>query len=215
MCSMEKENTSYMQSAMMVRDDEMRRLRDNGETLQAIASRYGLTRARVQQIVACGPPKPAYVYRCYNDCGVLLYVGCTQNPDIRAAAHKAKTKWFRDAIAVIYERYPCKEAGLKAERSAIESENPLHNVTHSTDKSRRRNTIYKSIWTEHCPKLIADIVARGYTSKMIAKELGVTQKTIIDMEKKHLSRGAHSAGPALAALHRKVLRKYPRINDAA
>ena len=73
-----------VKAAIADRDDEIKRLRDDGLTLAAIAKIYGLTRSRVQQIVTCGPPKPSYVYRCYDDRGVLLYVGCTQSPDIRA-----------------------------------------------------------------------------------------------------------------------------------
>ncbi|SRR5574340_61464 len=204
-----------VKAAIADRDDEIKRLRDDGLTLAAIAKIYGLTRSRVQQIVTCGPPKPSYVYRCYDDRGVLLYVGCTQSPDIRAATHRRRTKWFNDAIAIIYERYPCREDGLNAERSAIESENPLHNVSHSADKSKRRITTWNSVMTEHCPKMIADLVARGYTIKTLAKELGVTQKVIVEMENKTTSRGAHRAGFDLYKLHKKAMRKYPHVDTAA
>lgn len=216
---MENEKLNEMKdgvkAAMSDRDDAIKSLRDGGLTLATIAEKYGLTRSRVQQIVMCGPPKPSYVYRCYDDCGVLLYVGCTQNPTERDASHWYQTKWFDESVAIIYERYPCLEDGRNAERLAIVSENPMRNIDHSTDKSRRIKRIYKTV--EHFPKKIADIVdwpslmgdmmARGYSMTWIASELDVAPATIRALRDGRNLQPQYPTGVALVALHKKIMRR--------
>lgn len=78
-----------------------------------------------------------YVYRCYDDFGVLLYVGCTAHVKPRlsqhrnAGAHSANaSRWLRATQARIEVEgpYPNKRAGRDAESNAIYDEQPLFNI---------------------------------------------------------------------------------------
>lgn len=80
----------------------------------------------------------AYVYRCYDADGLLLYVGCAFNPKRRIATHLRSTKTLAShALHVLLDRYevegpyPTREEAEAAERTAIESEGPLLNWVHS------------------------------------------------------------------------------------
>lgn len=68
------------------------------------------------------------LYRFYNDVGVLLYVGITINPGARLTKHKDTKTWWQDVARVDLEHYPDRTELLSAERQAIETEKPLHNI---------------------------------------------------------------------------------------
>lgn len=74
-----------------------------------------------------------WVYRCYDDAGVLLYVGCSAHPKTRFGYHRnaracsAKaSRWLRATQARIEVEgpYPTKQEGRDAEANAIADEHP-------------------------------------------------------------------------------------------
>lgn len=83
-----------------------------------------------------------YVYRLFDAEGVLLYVGCSQNPEWRIRQYHAQP-WARSGRSEfawdIYTRYHRHEisepfagklAARAAEREAIATEDPLFNKQH-------------------------------------------------------------------------------------
>jgi len=69
-----------------------------------------------------------FLYRFYDDAGVLLYVGVSQRPFQRFAGHDRSAKWITQAAACRLERFPTRSEALRAETLAIWSEQPIHNI---------------------------------------------------------------------------------------
>lgn len=71
------------------------------------------------------------LYRIYDGDEQLLYVGISDRWDRRMAEHaQAQPWWPADATARL-TRYPNRQAALAAERHAIKTERPRHNVVHN------------------------------------------------------------------------------------
>ena len=70
------------------------------------------------------------LYRHWNADGELLYVGISLNAVSRLAQHRIEANWFDDIARVDIEWHPTREAAESAERSAIKTEHPLHNIAH-------------------------------------------------------------------------------------
>ena len=72
---------------------------------------------------------PTYLYRIYDADDALLYIGITRNPAGHLSKHACRP-WGNRIDSVSYDKYPSRRAALDAERHAIETEGPLHNITH-------------------------------------------------------------------------------------
>lgn len=81
---------------------------------------------------------PTYVYRCYDADGRLLYIGCSNNPAARVAAHRAFAWWGGRIARVRNTVFPNREAALVREKAAIYSERPACNVTSRWLQHRER-----------------------------------------------------------------------------
>jgi predicted GIY-YIG superfamily endonuclease len=76
---------------------------------------------------------PHWVYRAFAADGSLLYIGVTRNPtqrmrSWRSARNKPKGAWVNEVVRWTWRRYPDHFEATEAERYAICSENPRHNV---------------------------------------------------------------------------------------
>lgn len=71
------------------------------------------------------------LYRFYDAHGRLLYIGITSRLGRRLHEH-AKTKaWQRDAATITVQHFATRQDAERAERTAIETEYPAHNITHN------------------------------------------------------------------------------------
>lgn len=77
------------------------------------------------------------LYRFYDADGLLLYVGITNQDMRRWIAHETREWWGAVASATV-EHYDDRSAALDAERTAIKSERPVHNLTHAFYQPSRR-----------------------------------------------------------------------------
>jgi predicted GIY-YIG superfamily endonuclease len=70
------------------------------------------------------------VYRFFDASGLLLYVGVTDQPTVRFAAHRASSAWWTsvDHVRTRVSWHATREEGELAERRAIEIERPEFNV---------------------------------------------------------------------------------------
>jgi hypothetical protein len=80
--------------------------------------------------------KPTDLYRHWDKDGRLLYVGISLSATQRLAAHMHGSHWSDSIASVTIDRYPDRMAALHAEREAIETEGPLHNLMHNPAKKR-------------------------------------------------------------------------------
>lgn len=68
-----------------------------------------------------------YLYRCWGDRGVLLYVGITGDLARRRAEHEADKEWWQDVRRMTLESWATRTEALWAEWVAIATEIPVHN----------------------------------------------------------------------------------------
>jgi len=122
---------------------------------------------------------PTELYRHYDEAGELLYVGISLSTIYRLAQHKHNSKWFSKIATIKISRYPTREAALKAERSAIKSEKPKHNVFYSEQKA----PVPKESVTKSSQEISNRIVSLKpiYTLYDVANILGVSLTTMIKM----------------------------------
>jgi predicted GIY-YIG superfamily endonuclease len=80
------------------------------------------------------PPGPSVVYRLYDSTDALLYIGVTEDPEARFAAHAATKHWWPEVVqekTKISRRYDSREEAEAAEDEAIRTEHARHNVARS------------------------------------------------------------------------------------
>ena len=72
--------------------------------------------------------KTQHLYRHFDECGNLLYVGISLSTIQRLSQHKSQSHWFDNIQKITIEKFPSREDALQAERTAIQEEEPLHNL---------------------------------------------------------------------------------------
>lgn len=72
------------------------------------------------------------LYRFLDADGVLLYVGITKNPPARFAQHEREKRWWSQIADIKLQHFASRRELLEAERIAIQSESPLHNIQHNS-----------------------------------------------------------------------------------
>lgn len=70
----------------------------------------------------------ATVYRFYDADGTLLYVGMSAALPSRLAEHSSVQPWWAHVATIKLEHYSDRDSAREAERQAIETEMPVHNV---------------------------------------------------------------------------------------
>lgn len=80
--------------------------------------------------------RPHYVYRFYDDCARLLYVGCSMDPLKRWEQHAGREFWPYVTHADVRGPWERKVA-LAIESEAIEAEYPFFNCRRAYDRARR------------------------------------------------------------------------------
>lgn len=71
------------------------------------------------------------LYRYFDKDGVLLYVGISLSAVLRQSSHKLLSSWYDEAVTMTIERFETRSLALSAEKKAIMSEKPKHNVLHN------------------------------------------------------------------------------------
>lgn len=71
------------------------------------------------------------LYRYFDKGGELLYVGISLSAVLRQSSHKLLSSWYDDAVTMTIERFATRAEALVAEKSAIISEKPKHNIVHN------------------------------------------------------------------------------------
>lgn len=98
-----------------------------------------------------------FLYRMYDEDGVLLYVGISRQPLARLTQHEDMKSWWARVVNISLEKFPTRQEALAAEADAITAEEPVYNVQHGTapparsDRSNRKrasvaqNTVVNTI----------------------------------------------------------------------
>jgi predicted GIY-YIG superfamily endonuclease len=70
------------------------------------------------------------LYRCYNRSKLLLYVGMTNNPELRFKHHRADKIWWKYVDRITLEDFATRRELIEAEAEAIHSEKPKFNIAY-------------------------------------------------------------------------------------
>ncbi|MFE9286691.1 GIY-YIG nuclease family protein [Streptomyces olivaceus] len=76
------------------------------------------------------------LYRLYDIDDRLLYIGIAVDPETRLRVHSREKTWWPMVAQRSIEWFADRPAAEAAERSAIVTEKPVHNVSHSTTRKR-------------------------------------------------------------------------------
>jgi predicted GIY-YIG superfamily endonuclease len=87
--------------------------------------------AAVVQTRAAGQEQLFTLYRFHAADDTLLYVGMTINPGQRFIDHAHKKQWWSEVAKITLEQHADYPALVTAEREAIQTEKPLHNIIHN------------------------------------------------------------------------------------
>jgi len=68
-----------------------------------------------------------YVYRLYDAEDRLLYIGLTMGTERRFEKHRRRP-WWKDVTRTDIQVHPDRESAKSAERVALNTENPMHNL---------------------------------------------------------------------------------------
>jgi predicted GIY-YIG superfamily endonuclease len=74
---------------------------------------------------------PTTLYRLFSNDRALLYIGIAGNPGRRFEQHAGDKLWWGEVATLTLEHFTDRATALVAERRAIETERPLHNVVHN------------------------------------------------------------------------------------
>jgi predicted GIY-YIG superfamily endonuclease len=80
--------------------------------------------------------QPHTLYRMFSAAGVLLYVGVTNDAGRRWREHAASKPWWSEVANVTVEHHPNRRSVELAERLAIITERPIHNLIHNAAERR-------------------------------------------------------------------------------
>lgn len=76
------------------------------------------------------------LYRLFAESGVLLYIGVSNDPEVRYVQHAADKPWWPEVVTMTTEWFDTRVQALAAETAAIKAEDPLHNRQHSPSYRR-------------------------------------------------------------------------------
>jgi predicted GIY-YIG superfamily endonuclease len=115
-----------------------------------------------------------HLYRHFDKSGALLYVGISLSAIQRLGQHKDNAHWFCQITRVEIENYPTRAEARDAEKKAISSENPLHNLYRPTVKEQ------KAAYQESKDDIIKRIVQFNptYSPEEVAHILGMQTREI-------------------------------------
>lgn len=103
------------------------------------------------------------LYRHYDSNGTLLYVGRTNNPPARLANHRSTQDWWMNVASSRYEQFDTLEELKTAEKAAIESEQPLHNVIYAVRKKVQVQAVgdarssYDEAWLDDLAEALTEL----------------------------------------------------------
>lgn len=130
--------------------------------------------------------KRVLLYRFFDTAGRLLYVGITDDPHVRWAAHARNSSWWPQVSVVHTEWFDSRTEASAAEVACIRHEDPLHNVKDSTKTGagRRVRSMYLHPLTREC---FGD---RPFTYRDLSEQLKIPYGTVCQYARRLVQQGA-------------------------
>jgi hypothetical protein len=97
------------------------------------------------------------LYRHYDACGRLLYVGVSLSAVQRLIQHR-QAPWAGEIADVKVEYFDSREAALRAEANAIKAEGPVHNLAQTTRAKRPRGKVAPVFHFLAVPQRVREVI---------------------------------------------------------
>jgi predicted GIY-YIG superfamily endonuclease len=81
-------------------------------------------------------PERTALYRLYDTRGRLLYVGITNNPEVRWQTHAREKPWWPKVANKTLEWFETRKSAQRVERIEIAEERPAFNLQHNPGRAR-------------------------------------------------------------------------------
>lgn len=94
---------------------------------------------------------PTTLYRFFDQDGALLYIGISADVRRRISQHRKDKPWWKESARIEMEHYPNAEEARAAEKIAIKTENPRHNVADVSSEDDTES--YEWVIVEHEPEV--------------------------------------------------------------
>lgn len=123
-----------------------------------------------------------WVYKHFDEAGVLLYVGISDYAFQRCMNHQVGSHWFDEVRRIDVLPFPSREEAMNEEGRLILALRPKHNHIAVVDGKLTRlgaQEILRKEYLEKRPAMIAEINLIGF--KTLSSLLGVTKPTLMRM----------------------------------
>lgn len=119
------------------------------------------------------------LYRMYDNCDYLLYVGISISVMSRLESHWSSKEWIGEVSKITIERFSNQEELANAERLAIKSESPIHNIALNKFNERPSVKIRKNKQKRAFSQALSEYVDKTQKSWFsCAYELGVCHTAV-------------------------------------
>ncbi|MBS7790250.1 hypothetical protein KTR66_09600 [Roseococcus sp. SDR] len=124
----------------------------------------------------CGKLLKTDLYRHYDANGRLLYVGVSLSAVVRLAQHRDLSQWATQIARVDVQKFDTRDQALAAERAAIKSEKPLHNIMHQEAADELPETRGDDAKQEIIRRIVE--FAPLYTLSQVARVLSISEQAV-------------------------------------
>jgi len=158
-------------------------------------------------------PRDHFVYRAWDEFGLLLYVGCTKQPTVRWKQHKTSEQalWTQYAQRFLLSGPYERKTALRLEGEAIDGESPYFNCT----SEQRRNDLDRRKMSRRLMKAL-----RQRRPELFPCEVGSTEWDEYAHQHEQIEKQVDSAYPAITNQWRQAtylndVRRLSRLADTA
>ena len=127
--------------------------------------------------MSCTASVKTTLYRHFNANGKLLYVGISLSALQRLSQHADHSDWYNKISRVEMEHFPDRPSAMAAEKKAVISEGPLHNIHYKKTPNKTR---YQEYAEQSRDDMTARVVFKPvYTLDEVQYVLGAIRRTAL------------------------------------
>jgi len=124
------------------------------------------------------------LYRHFDAQGNILYIGISLSAVGRLSQHKDHSHWFKEISKVTIQRFPTREEALKAEQTAVFSENPKCNINlkkKEKDLKAEKEKRQKDFLQKVTPQEMSDYSRRSLLGRVVDFNVCYSLKEVQDL----------------------------------
>lgn len=120
---------------------------------------------------------PVALYRMFSASGELLYIGQSESPEKRLAQHRISADWITETALITVDWFSNRSSAMRAERSAIMAEAPLHNVANNAKAEVAPKSDQQMNLPEEITRMERELKEVGHSVSDLCREAGINAST--------------------------------------